>query len=876
MLFSDVEGSTRLLSRSGHRYAEIQDGHRAVQRATWKRWSGHELATEGDSFFTVFARAHDAVMAALDVQRQLASMRFADGEHVRVRIGVHTGEPMRHGSDYIGMDVHRAARIASAAHGGQIVISAATRDLVLGNLGNDIELTDLGTHRLKDIAEPEQLFQVTSTNDELAADFPPLRSLGATSRLPVPPTALVGRNHELRKLRELLKRPDVRLVTLLGAGGSGKTRLAIALVSSLGLLVDGVHFVSLATETTKQGMWTTIAKALGIGGDAWDPSYLLHTIKDQRALLVLDNVEQIADAAKVVAEIMMAAPRVIVLATSRRALHLRGEHEWPVPPLSIPDTPGLEDAEKSEAVRLFVQHARLGRPTFILSRDNVEAVTAICRRLDGLPLAIELAASRTRLLSPRALLGRLDQASDLRSPDIDRPNRQQTLYSAIEWSYDLLPPMLQRRFRRFGVFAGGCDLDAIAHVVDPDFDTLDLVAELVDVSLLTTTEGRDGEPRIAMLQTITEFARTRLFDVGELEATRRRHGEYYLGLVEEQAEELWTGLRQLAAKDRLVSEYDNIVAALEWAVAARKGGASDPTDTIALRLAGFLWQFWQLTDRITEGRNWLEMVLAESEGQDSRARARALSGAGTLAWRQGDFETATARHAAALTLQKSIGDSNGAAFSMNNLAVQALDQHDHENAKRLLEEARQFSTDRRVTTIVLLNSGEAANKTGDHEQASRFQTEAMRLCIELGDEEIFGYLSLNLGLTSLALNDPHRAMNWFQNGFPRILRLRNSWLLATYLDGLAALALALCEPERAARLFGAAMSVHDQSDADFDVSDSAARDAALAQLRTVVGEEEFSQLLAEGSRMSVDDAVQTVYAVFRSCSADETGVGFQN
>jgi hypothetical protein len=287
----------------------------------------------------------------------------------------------------------------------------------------------------------------------------------------------------------------------------------------------------------------------------------------------------------------------------------------------------------------------------------------------------------------------------LRSRDIDRPSRQQTLHSAIEWSYNLLPPTLRGHFRKFGVFAGGCDLDAIAHVVEPDFDALDLVAELVDVSLLTTTEGRDGEPRIAMLQTITEFARARLLDAGELEATQHRHGEHYLDLVEAQAEKLWTGLHQLAAKDRLVSEYDNIAAALEWSVAAWKSGTSDSASTIALRLAGSLWQFWQMTDRITEGRRWLEMVLAKSEGQVSPARARALSGAGTLAWRQGDFDTATARHAAALTVQRSIGDSDGAAFSMNNLAVQALDQNDHENAQRLLEEARRLSTDRRVVAI---------------------------------------------------------------------------------------------------------------------------------------------------------------------------------
>lgn len=864
ILFSDVEGSTRLLARFGHRYAEIQDGHRGVQRAAWARWGGYELSTEGDSFFVVFADARHAVMAALDVQRELAERRFAGDERVRVRIGVHTGEPMRHGGDYIGMDVHRGARIASAAHGGQVVMSAVTRDLVADQLGPDVDITDLGRYRLKDLVEPEHLFQVDLVGEGEVAGFPPLRSLGAVSRLPVPPTALVGREAELDELCELLGRPHVQLITLLGPGGSGKTRLAIALVSSLHTFVDGIFFVSLANETTKEGMWTSIANTLGVGGDAWDPSHLLHTIKDQHALLVLDNLEQIASAAKVVEAILMSAPRVVVLATSRRPLHLRGEQEWPVPMLALPPTATLEAAERSSAVELFVQHARLGRPTFVISPDNVTEVTAICRQLDGSPLAIELAASRVKLLGPRALLARLNQSVSLRTPDVDRPNRQQTLTGAIDWSYQLLTPAMRRRFRRFGVFAGGCDLDAIAYVVDPDFDALELVAELVDVSLLTTTEGPDGEPRIGLLQTIGEFARAQLVDTCELEAVRRRHAEHYVGVAEAQADELWRGPHQLTAKDRLAGDYDNIVAALGWAL------ASGVRDELALRLAGSMWQFWLMTDRITEGRSWLEQALAEADGQDPGAHARALSGAGTLAWRHGDFETATDRHAAALILQEQIGDSTGAAFSMNNLAVQAMDQGNDAEAEPLYVAARQLSTDQRINSYILLNHGELARKLGDYERASQLQEEALHLCVELGEEWLFGYLSHNLGLIATALNRPRQAVAWFEGGLALVRRLRSTTFAATYLDGVAALAVTLGRPARAAWLFGAAFALHKLSDAGLDVSDAVAREEALAAARADLGEDSFARLFAEGGRFSLDEAVLSAQELLRAGPSDGT------
>jgi tetratricopeptide (TPR) repeat protein len=350
-----------------------------------------------------------------------------------------------------------------------------------------------------------------------------------------------------------------------------------------------------------------------------------------------------------------------------------------------------------------------------------------------------------------------------------------------------------------------------------------------------------------------------LVDASELEAVRRRHAEHYLGVVEAQADELWRGLHQLTAKDRLAVDYDNIVAALGWAMAS-----SAVRDDLALRLAGSMWQFWLMTDRISEGRSWLERALAVSDGRNLGAHARALSGAGTLAWRQGDFETATGRHAAALILQEQIGDSTGAAFSMNNLAVQAMDQGNDAEAEPLYVAARQLSEDRRVNTYILLNHGELARKLGDYELASQLQEEALHLCAELGEEWVFGYLSHNLGLIAIELNRLQQAAAWFEGGLALVRRLRSTTFAATYLDGVAALCLRLGRPADAARLFGAAFALHKLSDAGLDVSDAGAREEALAAARADLGEDGFVQLLAEGGRLSLDEAVLSVQELLRA------------
>ncbi|TML00430.1 MAG: adenylate/guanylate cyclase domain-containing protein [Actinobacteria bacterium] len=686
-LFTDIEGSTRLLQELGDRYVLVQDEHAAIVRQATAEAGGVQVSTEGDSFFLVFPNPAGAVRAAVAAQRGLATHDWSPGPRVRVRMGLHTGEGVRGGDNYVGIDVNRAARIAAAAHGGQVILSDATRGLVERSLPDGASLRDLGEHRLKDIAHPEHLHDLVI--EGLPADFPPPRTLDARpNNLPLQLTSFVGREEPIAEIRELLGR--TRLLTLTGAGGTGKSRLALQVATEiLTEYRDGSFFVDLSPVTDPALVPSAIAQALGVPEVAGRP--ILEAVKthlhDQELLLVVDNFEQVAAAGSVVEELLTAAPKLKALVTSRVVLSLRGEQEYAVPPLEPPDPERLPDIltlGRFEAVRLFTERAVEVRPGFRVTEENARAVAEITARLDGLPLAIELAATRTKVLTPEQILPRLQKRFSILSSRVRTlPERQRTLRGAIAWSYDLLDDVERRLFARLSVFIGGWTLEAAEAVCDPEgigLDALEGLTSLLDKSLVRRDEPADGHhPRFFMLETIREFAQEQLQGGGDLDLVLRRHSEHFLALAVE-AEPHLTADDQVEWLDRCDQEHANIRAALRWAIEA---GAADR----ALESAGALWRFWQQRGHLAEGRGWFEEILAMPSGQGrSPARAKALTGAAGIAWWRQDRGSAGAFYGEALAIARELGDPARIAEALYNDAF-VVAGDDLESATRMLEES---------------------------------------------------------------------------------------------------------------------------------------------------------------------------------------------
>jgi predicted ATPase/class 3 adenylate cyclase len=863
MLFSDIEGSTALLHRlGGERYGEALSAQRALIRAAITAWHGHEMGTEGDSFYVVFQSAADAVCCCLAAQRALGGQGWPDEAPVRVRMGLHSGEPTRHEDGYIGMDVHRAARIAATAHGGQVVLSEPTRLLAAGQMPAGASVRDLGLHRLKDIETPERIYQLGGPG--LAEEFPPLKSLGAQTSLPVPATPLIGRDDDLDRLRATIGRPGLRLVTLTGPGGIGKTRLALAAAASLDTAFSGgVFFVPLAAVSDAAAMWKTLADSLDVGDEGEPPGAVTGYLARRRALLVLDNLEQLYGAAEVVAALLAGAPELVVLATSRRPLHVAGEYESPVPALEISDGGSAEAVAGCAAARLFAQQAGMVRPGFAITEDNAADIAAICRRLDGLPLAIELAAARVKLLAPRALLARLGQSLGLAAAGAARPQRQQTLRNTVAWSYELLVPEVAQAFRRMSVFAGGCDLDALAAVAVPVGDPaapdpLELLAELQDDSLIAVTEGADGEPRAGMLETIRQYALERLEASGDAGAAQRRHAEHYAAFAERASEQL-DGPAQLTALDRLEADHDNLRAAMAWCLQTPADAPADGGEraVIGLRLVQALTTFWYKHGHATEGRQWLQRAMDVASGDGGAPLARVAHGLGVLLDQQNEPAAAARLFERSLAIWRELGDRDQQARELNSLGIARRHIGDMDAARSLLEEA--IVINREIGSRRL--AGALANLAQLESATNRFDSaiEALReaLVIDQQQGDLFGVAvdQHSLALTSLRAGRPDDAYDMLCGMLGYVAVSGNTSLLVNTLEVGAAIIGELGDPLRAARLAGAAEANREDSGMLISPQEAAMLGDFLAPARAAVTPPEWQAGLAAGRALSQQEAL---------------------
>jgi len=880
-LFTDIEGSTRLVAELGDRYEQVLADHHRLLRQVWAAHGGSEVRTAGDSFFVAFPSAPAAVAAVTEAQHAIEGHAWPAGYPVRVRMGLHTGEAPLSGDDYGGLEVHRAARVAATGHGGQVVLSEATRVLAEAHLPDGVSLRDLGAHRLKDLLAPEPLWQLVIGG--LAADFPPLKTLERhPHQLPLMPTSFLGREAEIGRLGELLEAN--RLVTLTGPGGTGKTRLALqAAAEHIERFGDGAFFVGLAALSDPDLVMSAIAGSLGLresSGRSLTES-VTEYLADKTLLLVVDNLEHLPAAAPRISELLAAAPELRVLATSRAPLHLQGEQEYPVPSLGLPQ-PGERDPGRlaeTESVALFTERATLVDPAFTLTERNAPAVAALVTRLDGLPLAIELAAARVKLLSPGAILARLERRLPaLAQGAADAPARQRTLAATIAWSHDLLTPAEQALFRRFSVFAGGATLEALEAVADPGGelgDSLELVASLVDHSLLRRIEQPDGTSRLRMLTVLREDAERRLDEAGETALLRERHVRWCLALAEEAEPEL-TGPDQVAWLDRLETEHDNLRAALAW---AHEGGEGDDERAaraeVGLRIAGAIRLFWEVHGHLREGLRWLVAIQGISDGVAHGVLAKAVNAAGVLAWRQGDFTVARDSLEHAVSLRRQIGDPLGVAKATNNLALVSRDAGDFGQAESLYREslaAFRAAGDELRSSWVLGNVGTLKFMQGDYPEAARLLTESLAMGRALADTHGVAMALVTLAVVQLEQGDATACGTSLKQAAesPDLLRTDQS-LLTSFLDAVGELAAARGAPTNAIRLMAAASCLRASIDLAVTEFDDRRRSEILTAIRGCVAQSESNAAWDDGARWDAATSLgQALAALAEPIYAKET------
>jgi predicted ATPase/class 3 adenylate cyclase len=903
LAFTDIEGSTRLLETLGDRYGQVLADHHRLVREAFAGHGAEERGSAGDGLYFVFPAARGAVQAAIDAQLAIAGHAWPDGIVVRDRMGLHTGEPRTATEGYVGLDVHRAARICAAGHGGQILISQTTRDLVAEDLRPPLGAVDLGAHRLRSLeGPPQRLYQVIAPG--LARDFPPPRTTDAPrNNLKLEVTSFVGREREIEQATAMLDQSS--LLTLTGPGGVGKTRVGLRLARVLlDRFEDGAWVVECGALTDAAFVLPSVVSAIGLTEPAGRT--LLDTVVDhlmgKRVLLVLNDCDPVLGACAELAEALIGSCSTLrVVVTSREALGVAGEAIMPIASLTTPDaSPNVHprDLDDVDACRLFVDRARALQPTFAVTEQNARSVAQLCRRLDGIPLAIELAAARVRTLPVEQIAERLDDRFRLLTGGSRAAvARHQTLRATIDWSYDLLAEPERAVLRRLSVFAGGATLEAAEAVcagdpVDPS-EILDVLGRLVEKSLVFT-DPTATEARFRLLETVREYARGRLVEADEGDPTMRRHRDWYLALVDEASQAFFQGPEPVEWLRLLDREHDDLRAVLEWCLdqpdEARSG----------LRIAAGLWRYWEIRGHLTEGRGWLERMVG-AEGDDiSKLRANALTGAGSLAFMQGDFRAASTFHEASLELHRTMGDLQSIAYAANNLANTAVQLGDHARARALYEEAIALARelgdvrgaafgsinladvatrqgdlgagramhdeilamvrelgDRWMEAFATDTFAQATSRAGNRDEARVLHLHALGILEELGDRRGVARVLTHLADLALAEGETGRARGLYRRSLAIRQELGDMPGLASAMEKLAA-AVGSDDPEAGARLDGAAQSLRDAIRAMVPPQAAAAHDQSLADLEARLGSDRFEVARREGRLMTPNEALATL------------------
>jgi predicted ATPase/class 3 adenylate cyclase len=791
-LFTDMEGSTRAWeAHPKETRAALQRHDEIVAKAIEANRGTIILERgEGDSVFAVFERASDAVAAACELQLTLGKEEWPSEVPLRVRVGIHTGEA---DADYRGAHVNRAARIRAIGHGEQILLSGVTAGIVRGTLPDSTSLIDLGQHRLRDVSDMEHVFQLA--HPDLRKNFPPLKSLGSfRQNLPVQLTSFVGRGRERKEVAALID--NHRVVTLIGSGGSGKTRLAIQVgADELEKFPNGVCFVDLAPLNDASLVLDAIANSVGTkveqGISVIDA--LVRTLEGTKTLIIIDNCEHVIKAcADAVVGLLRAGESVRVLATSREPLGLAGEMTWRVPSLSLPDgATQIEEIGESEAVQLFVDRAGAARPGFTLTSANAQAITDICRTLEGLPLAIELAAARAKVLAPQQIRDRLSDRFRLLTGG---HGRHQTLRSTIDWSYDLLSEKERALFRRLCVFAGGFDLPAV-QAIWPDGDPLDDMEQLVDKSLVTVEQLTDEKLRYRLLEILRQYGSERLAEAGEEDNARERHFVHFLGVAEcAYAHRIEHEAETLAS---LEADHDDFRAALEWA-------RSQPRDL--LRLASSLGWFWHLRSHYREGRTWLEQALALNPAERSRERARALWALSMILNWQGDVASARPLAEESLALWRTTEDPLELALALESVGWSHFAASNYSEALRSMEDC--VEAYRRLGSEKLITRGRVAvgqmlAALGDVERTESLARETLAEG-RIQREPKFVHFSLHyLADCALWRGDTKKAVQLYGESLRAALDYGNEMEAATEMQGMAMGLMGSGRAEEGFRVYGA-------------------------------------------------------------------------